>query len=119
MVTRLRDAGYKIFAVSETGREVFFLLLTEPGSDCYLVKNPDLAAGAVPSLAGQHARWADFSFHGRNSANGIHALVSENPGKPRRPRPVQIACHEWRRLKAVVIAGWMNKLNVNSPGQEI
>ena len=26
MVTRLRDAGYKIFAVSETGREVSFLL---------------------------------------------------------------------------------------------
>jgi hypothetical protein len=81
------------------------------------LKNPDLAAGAVPSLAGQHAPWADFSFHGRNSATGIHALMSENLGKPRRPRPVQIACHEWRRMKAVVIAGWMNKLSVNSWGR--
>ena len=81
------------------------------------MKNPDLAAGAVPSLAGQHAPWADFSFHGRNGATGIHALMSENLGKPRRPRPVQIACHEWRRMKAVVIAGWMNKLSVNSWGR--
>jgi hypothetical protein len=43
--------------------------------------------------------------------------MSENLGKPRRPRPVQIACHEWRRMKAVVIAGWMNKLSVNSLGR--
>jgi hypothetical protein len=32
--------------------------------------------------------WADFAFHGKDGAIGIHLLISEileNPGKPSRP----------------------------------
>jgi len=80
-------------------------MTVHPCTECCSQKNPGLAAGAIPSLAG---RYADRPLSpslakndgGKLSCGGVH----------RRARPVSKDCHEFRRHEAVVIGGWMNKL---------